>query len=175
MRYEDHHVWWARPRLEHAEAAAVSTAGARPGVRACRGFSVRTKRVEQASGATSVTGRAEGYGSVFNFLAMLGWSPGSIESLPPADCRVRRIGGNAVFVGKLIRSASSISQLAPDGLAPGQACSRTGPVGDGFRRSHAWFFGVELLPARERSMISRMGRAFFGAVEADEAAIKTRQ
>ncbi len=149
------------------------------------------KRLSKRHGATSVTEYArQGYlpEAMFNFLSLLGWSPGNDEELFTREALVSAFaldgisGGNAVFnVEKLDWfNQQHIMRLAPDELAV-----RVRPwlvtaglwhddyLGD----RHAWFFAVlELLRPRAKRLddFATQGALFFSdAVEYDAAAVDT--
>jgi glutamyl-tRNA synthetase len=147
------------------------------------------KRLSKRHGATSVTDYARrGYlpEAMFNFLSLLGWSPGNDQELFTREALVNAFaldgisGGNAVFnVEKLDWfNEQHIMRLAPDELAV-----RVKPwlvtaglwhddyLGD----RHAWFFAVlELLKPRAKRLgdFAAQGALFFGdAIEYDAAAV----
>jgi glutamyl-tRNA synthetase len=148
------------------------------------------KRLSKRHGATSVMEYArQGYlpEAMVNFLALLGWSPGTDQELFSRDeltsaFRLEGIGGgNAVFNPEKLEwfSQQHIARLAPDDLA-----ARLKPVFEGagiwdssyLDVRHAWFFAVlELLRPRARRLddFATQGRFFFiDAVEYDPVAVE---
>jgi glutamyl-tRNA synthetase len=148
------------------------------------------KRLRKRHGATSVTEYArEGYlpEAMVNFLALLGWSPGSNQELFSRDelAQAFRLdgigGGNAVFNPEKLEwfNQQHIARLAPDELG-----RRIKPILAGaamwddsyLGKRHAWFFSVlELLKPRARRLedFATQGRLFFtDAVEYDPAAVQ---
>jgi glutamyl-tRNA synthetase len=146
------------------------------------------KRLSKRHGATSVMEYArQGFlpEAMFNFLALLGWSPGSDRELFTREELVNAFGlegisgGNAVFNPDKLDwfSQQHIARLAPDALA-----LRLKPLLEaaGLWRAeyltdrHAWFFAVlELLKPRAKRLgdFAVQGRFFFtDAVDYDEAA-----
>jgi glutamyl-tRNA synthetase len=148
------------------------------------------KRLSKRHGATSVTEYArQGYlpEAMFNFLALLGWSPGndqeifSREALTKAFALEGISGGNAVFnVDKLDWfNQQHLMRLAPDELAvrvkpwlEAAGLWRADYLGD----RHAWFFAVlELLRPRAKRLddFATQGALFFGeAIDYDAAAVE---
>jgi glutamyl-tRNA synthetase len=148
------------------------------------------KRLSKRHGATSVMEYARaGYlpEAMMNFLALLGWSPGSGDrELFTRDELVAIFsleginGGNAVFNSEKLDwfNQQHIARLAPDELA-----SRLRPSfeaagiwsDDLLTERHAWFFAVlELLKPRTQRLgdVAAAGRFFFtDDVEYDEAAV----
>jgi len=147
------------------------------------------KRLSKRHGATSVTEYArQGYlpEAMFNFLALLGWSPGNNTELFSRDDLIKAFslggisGGNAVFNPEKLDwfNQQHIMRLAPDELA-----RRIKPSFEaaGFWREdylgerHAWFFAVlELLKPRAKRLddFAVHGRFFFiDAVEFDATAV----
>jgi glutamyl/glutaminyl-tRNA synthetase len=147
------------------------------------------KRLSKRHGATSVTEYArQGYlpEAMFNFLSLLGWSPGNDQELFTRPALIDAFalegisGGNAVFNTEKLDwfNQQYIMRLAPDELA-----LRVKPwletaglwseeyLGD----RHAWFFAVlELLRPRAKRLgdFAVQGALFFGdAIEYDAAAI----
>jgi glutamyl-tRNA synthetase len=136
------------------------------------------KRLSKRHGATSVSEYArQGYlpEAMVNFLALLGWSPGTDQEIFDREelSRVFRLegigGGNAVFNQEKLDwfNQQHIARLAPDELA-----QRLRPIFEaaglwderflGVR--HAWFFAVlELLKPRVRRLdeFVSAGRPFF--------------
>ena len=147
------------------------------------------KRLSKRHGATSVTEyERQGYlpEAMFNFLALLGWSPGSDQELFSRDeltlvFALEGIsGGNAVFNSEKLDwfNQQYIMRLAPDELArrvkpllEAEQLWRDEFLGD----RHAWFFAVlELLKPRAKRLgdFVSQGRLFFrDAVEYDAAAV----
>ena len=148
------------------------------------------KRLSKRHGATSVTEyKKAGYlaEAMVNFLALLGWSPGSNQELFSRDelvgaFRLEGIGGgNAVFNPEKLDwfNQQHIARLAPDELA-----RRLEPIlhraglwdASYLGERHAWFFSVlELLKPRARRLedFATLGRLFFSpAVEYDPAAVQ---
>jgi glutamyl-tRNA synthetase len=148
------------------------------------------KRLSKRHGATSVIEYArQGYlpEAMFNFLSLLGWSPGNDQEIFTRDALVQAFaldgisGGNAVFnVEKLDWfNQQHIMRLAPDELAvrvkPWLATAglwRDEYLGD----RHAWFFAVlELLRPRAKRLddFAEQGRFLFSdTVEFDSAAVE---
>ena len=149
------------------------------------------KRLSKRHGATSVTGYArQGYlpEAMFNFLSLLGWSPGhdaevfTREALIGAFTLEGISGGNAVFNPEKLDwfNQQHILRLAPDELA-----TRVRPWletaglwrDDYLRDRHAWFSAaLELLRPRARHLgdFAEQGAIFFSdAIEYDEAAVDT--
>jgi glutamyl-tRNA synthetase len=148
------------------------------------------KRLSKRHGATSVTEYArQGYlpEAMVNFLALLGWSPGSNQELFSRDELTRAFrlegigGGNAVFNPEKLEwfNQQHIARLAPDELS-----RRLEPI---FQRlelwddsylgnRHAWFWSVlELLKPRARRLedFATQGRLFFTrGVDYDQAAVR---
>jgi glutamyl-tRNA synthetase len=147
------------------------------------------KRLSKRHGATSVTEYAtQGYlpEAMFNFLSLLGWSPGNDDEIFSRDALVQAFalegisGGNAVFnIDKLDWfNQQHIMRLAPDELAvrvkPSLVTAglwRDDYLGD----RHAWFFAVlELLRPRAKRLdeFATLGALFFSdAIEYDPAAV----
>jgi len=147
------------------------------------------KRLSKRHGATSVTEYArQGYlpEAMFNFLAMLGWSPGDDRELFTRDELVHAFalegisGGNAVFNPEKLDwfNQQHLMRLAPDDLALRLKpwLERAGLwdaayLGD----RHAWFFAVlELLKPRAKRLedFTTVGRFFFtDAIEYESAAV----
>ena len=147
------------------------------------------KRLSKRHGATSVMEYArQGYvpEAMFNFLAMLGWSPGGNQELYTRDELVRAFalegisGGNAVFNPEKLDwfNQQHMSLLPPIELArrlkPLFAAAglwKDEYLGD----RHAWLFAViELLKPRVKRLDDFVvhGRFFFtDAVEYDQAAV----
>jgi len=147
------------------------------------------KRLSKRHGATSVMEYArQGYlpEAMFNFLALLGWSPGTDQELFSRDELVNAFGlegisgGNAVFNPEKLDwfNQQHIMRLAPDELArrlkpllEAQGLWRDDYVGD----RHAWFFSVlELLKPRAKRLgdFVEQGRPFFASrVDFDQAAV----
>src|SRR5581483_11035756 len=146
------------------------------------------KRLSKRHGATSVGeyGR-QGYlpEAMVNFLALLGWSPGtdqeifSIDELQKVFTLEGISGGNAVFNPEKLDwfNQQHIARLAPDELARRLQpwFRREGLWDEGYLgERHAWFFGVlELLKPRARRLgdFPAQGRFFFtDAIAYDPAA-----
>ncbi len=147
------------------------------------------KRLSKRHGATSVTEYARlGYlpEAMFNFLAMLGWSPGDDRELFTRDELVQAFalegisGGSAVFNPEKLDwfNQQHLMRLAPDDLALRLKpwLERAGLwdaayLGD----RHAWFFAVlELLKPRAKRLedFTKVGRFFFtDAIEYESAAV----
>ena len=148
------------------------------------------KRLSKRHGATSVMEYARRGvlpEAMFNFLALLGWSPGGNQELLSREEIVRIFaldgisGGNAVFNPEKLEwfNQQHIARLAPDELArrikPSLEVAglwRDEYLGD----RHAWFFAVlELLKPRAKRLddFAAHGRFFFSdAVEYDGAAVE---
>jgi glutamyl-tRNA synthetase len=147
------------------------------------------KRLSKRHGATSVMEYArQGFlpEAMFNFLALLGWSPGNDAELFTRDELVQAFaldgisGGNAVFNPEKLDwfNQQHIMRLAPDALArrvkPSLAAAglwRDEYVGD----RHAWFFSVlELFRPRIKRLddFAAQARFFFvGTLDFDAAAV----
>ena len=148
------------------------------------------KRLSKRHGATSVTEYAkQGYlpEAMFNFLSLLGWSPGGDQEIFSREALVQAFalegisGGNAVFnVEKLDWfNQQHLMRLPPDELAmrvkpwlEAAALWRDDYLGD----RHAWFLAVlELLRPRARRLdeFAAQGALFFSdAIEYDAAAVE---
>ena len=148
------------------------------------------KRLSKRHGATSVMEYASrGYlpEAMMNFLALLGWSPGSgdhemfsREDLTAIFALDGISGGNAVFNTEKLDwfNQQYLARLAPDELA-----RRVKPFlaqaelwrDDYLTDRHAWFFAVlELLVPRAKRLdeFAALGRFFFtDAIEYDAAAV----
>jgi glutamyl-tRNA synthetase len=147
------------------------------------------KRLSKRHGATSVT-EYERQGNLpeamFNFLALLGWSPGSDQEVLTREELVERFalegisGGNAVFNPEKLEwfNQQWLQRLAPDELAVRvrpffQAAGlwRDDYLGD----RHAWFFAVlELLRPRAKRLddFAQQSRFFFtDQIDYDSAAV----
>jgi glutamyl-tRNA synthetase len=149
------------------------------------------KRLSKRHGATSVTEYArQGYlpEAMFNFLALLGWSPGDNRELFTRDDLVEAFaldgisGGNAVFNIEKLEwfNQQHLMRLAPDELArrvkPSLAAE--GLWSDAYLGDrHAWFVAVlELLRPRAKRLgdFALLGRFFFtDAIDYDAAAVDT--
>jgi glutamyl-tRNA synthetase len=148
------------------------------------------KRLSKRHGATSVTEYAR-HGLVpeamVNFLALLGWSPGSNRELFTRDELVAAFtlegisGGSAVFNPEKLDwfNQQHIARLAPDELALRikPSFERAGLWRDDFLGDrHAWFFAVlELLKPRAKRLDDFVshGRFFFTeAIEYETAAVQ---
>jgi glutamyl-tRNA synthetase len=148
------------------------------------------KRLSKRHGATSVTEYArQGYlpEAMFNFLSLLGWSPGTDQEMFTRADLIHAFalegisGGNAVFNPEKLDwfNQQHIAQLAPDELAvrvkpwlEAAGLWRDEFLGD----RHAWFFAVlELLRPRAKRLddFATQGALFFGdAIEYDAAAVE---
>jgi glutamyl-tRNA synthetase len=147
------------------------------------------KRLSKRHGATSVTEYArQGYvpEAMFNFLALLGWSPGDDRELFTRDALIEAFslegisGGNAVFNPEKLDwfNQQHIMRLSPDELAVRVKASFEGAglwsdayLGD----RHAWFFAVlNLLKPRAKRLDDFVvqGRFFFSdSIEYDSPAV----
>jgi glutamyl-tRNA synthetase len=148
------------------------------------------KRLSKRHGATSVTEYSrQGYlpEAMFNFLALLGWSPGDDREVLSRDELVAAFslegisGGNAVFNTEKLDwfNQQHLMRLAPDELGRRLQpwLDRAGLWNDEFLGDrHAWFFAVlELLKPRAKRLgdFAELGRFFFSdAIEYDEAAVE---
>jgi glutamyl-tRNA synthetase len=147
------------------------------------------KRLSKRHGATSVMEYArQGYlpEAMMNFLALLGWSPGTDRELFTRDELIAAFdlggisGGNAVFNPEKL---DWFNQQHMFRLAPGELARRVRPwfeaAGiwrDGYLGDrHAWFIAVlELLRPRAKKLdeFASLGRFFFvDAIEYDETAV----
>jgi glutamyl-tRNA synthetase len=148
------------------------------------------KRLSKRHGATSV-GEYERQGylseAMVNFLALLGWSPGTDQEIFSRDELERAFrlegigGGNAVFNPEKLDwfNQQHIARLAPDELA-----RRLRPIFEAaglwderfLGERHAWFFAVlELLKPRAHRLddFVAAGRPFFAdEVEYEPAAVE---
>ena len=147
------------------------------------------KRLSKRHGATSVTEyERQGYlpEAMFNFLALLGWSPGDDRELFTREELVQAFalrgisGGNAVFNPEKLDwfNQQHLMRLAPDELA-----RRVKPFfeaagiwnDDLIRDRHAWFFAVlELFRPRARRLdefASQSGFFFTDAITYDGGAV----
>jgi glutamyl-tRNA synthetase len=147
------------------------------------------KRLSKRHGATSVTEYArQGYvpEAMFNFLALLGWSPGDDRELFTRDALVAAFslegisGGNAVFNPEKLDwfNQQHIMLLAPDDLAFRLKAwfEPAGLWSDAYLGDrHAWFFAVlALLKPRAKHLEDFVvqGRFFFSdQIEYDVAAV----
>ena len=147
------------------------------------------KRLSKRHGATSVIEyEKQGYlpEAMFNFLSLLGWSPGNDDEVFSRDALVKAFalegisGGNAVFNPEKLDwfNQQHIMRLAPDELAvrvkpwlQTAGLWRDDYLGD----RHAWFFAVlELLRPRAKRLgdFAVQGALFFSeAIEYDAAAV----
>ena len=147
------------------------------------------KRLSKRHGATSVTEYArQGYlpEAMFNFLSLLGWSPGTDQELFTRDALVNAFtlegisGGNAVFNTEKLDwfNQQHIMRLAPDELAvrvkpwlEAAGLWHDDYLGD----RHAWFFAVlELLRPRAKRLddFAAQGALFFSdTIDYDAAAV----
>src|SRR5882762_2483572 len=148
------------------------------------------KRLSKRHGATSVTEYArQGYlpEAMFNFLSLLGWSPGGDREVFTRDELVQAFalegisGGNAVFGPEKLEwfNQQHLMRLAPDELArrvkPSlEAAGLWNEAWLGDR--HAWFFAVlELLKPRAKRLgdFAEQGRFFFtDQIEYEPAAVE---
>jgi glutamyl-tRNA synthetase len=147
------------------------------------------KRLSKRHGATSVTEYArQGYlpEAMFNFLALLGWSPGNDQEIFTREALVGAFalegisGGNAVFNSEKLDwfNQQHIMRLAPGELAVRvkPSLEQAGVWNDDYLGDrHAWFFAVlELLKPRARRLddFASQGALFFSdAIEYDAAAV----
>ena len=147
------------------------------------------KRLSKRHGATSVTEYAkQGYlpEAMFNFLSLLGWSPGGDQEIFSREALVRAFalegisGGNAVFNLEKLDwfNQQHLMRLPPDELAmrvkpwlEAAGLWRDAYLGD----RHAWLLAVlELLRPRAKRLddFATQGALFFGdAIEYDPAAV----
>ena len=148
------------------------------------------KRLSKRHGATSVTEyEKQGYlpDAMFNFLSLLGWSPGTDQEIFTREALVDAFtlegisGGNAVFNTEKLEwfNQQHIVRVAPDELAV-----RVKPWlvaaglwhGDYLGDRHAWFFAVlELLKPRVKRLgdFASQGAIFFGdTITYDPAAVQ---
>jgi glutamyl-tRNA synthetase len=148
------------------------------------------KRLSKRHGATSVTEYSrQGYlpEAMFNFLALLGWSPGDDREILTRDELVAAFslegisGGNAVFNTEKLDwfNQQHLMRLAPEELARRLKpwLEQAGMWNDDFLGDrHAWFFAVlELLKPRAKRLdeFAALGRFFFSdAIDYDEAAVE---
>jgi glutamyl/glutaminyl-tRNA synthetase len=148
------------------------------------------KRLSKRHGATSVTEYSrQGYlpEAMFNFLALLGWSPGDDREVLSRDELVAAFslegisGGNAVFNTEKLDwfNQQHLMRLAPGELGRRLQpwLDRAGLWNDAFLGDrHAWFFAVlELLKPRAKRLgdFAELGRFFFSdAIEYEEAAVE---
>jgi len=148
------------------------------------------KRLSKRHGATSVTEYArQGYlpEAMFNFLSLLGWSPGNDQELFTREALVGAFalegisGGNAVLNPEKLDwfNQQHIARLAPDELAirvkpwlERASLWRDEYLGD----RHAWFFAVlELLRPRAKRLddFASQGALFFSdALEYEPSAVE---
>jgi glutamyl-tRNA synthetase len=147
------------------------------------------KRLSKRHGATSVTEyEKQGYlpEAMFNFLSLLGWSPGNDDEIFSREALVQAFalegisGGNAVFNPEKLDwfNQQHIMRLAPDELAMRIKpwLTAAGLWSDDYLGDrHAWFFAVlELLRPRAKRLgdFVTQGALFFSdAVEYDDAAV----
>jgi glutamyl-tRNA synthetase len=148
------------------------------------------KRLSKRHGATSVMEYArQGFlpEAMVNFLALLGWSPGTNQEVFTRDELVAAFsldgisGGSAVFNAEKLEwfNQQHIARLAPDELALRlkQSFEQAGLWRDEYLADrHAWFFAVlELLKPRARRLddFAAHGRFFFtDSIEYDAAAVR---
>jgi glutamyl-tRNA synthetase len=149
------------------------------------------KRLSKRHGATSVTEYArQGFlpEAMMNFLALLGWSPGSNEELFTRDQLAATFtldgisGGDAVFNPEKLDwfNQQHIARLAPEDLATRitPALEAAGLWNDAYLGDRrAWFFAIlELLRPRAKRLddFASLGRLFFSDdIEYDAAAVDT--
>jgi glutamyl-tRNA synthetase len=147
------------------------------------------KRLSKRHGATSVMEYAvQGYlpEAMMNFLALLGWSPGSDRELFSRTELIDAFtlegisGGNAVFNTEKLDwfNQQHIAQLAPDelGLRVKPSFEAAGLWSDALLGDrHAWFFAIlDLLKPRAKRLgdFVSLGRFFFSSdLEFDDAAV----
>jgi glutamyl-tRNA synthetase len=147
------------------------------------------KRLSKRHGATSVTEyEKQGYlpEAMFNFLSLLGWSPGNDDEVFSREALVKAFalegisGGNAVFNPEKLDwfNQQHIMRLAPDDLAVRvKPWLQTAGLwrDDYLSDRHAWFFAVlELLRPRAKRLgdFAAQGALFFSdAIEYDSAAV----
>jgi glutamyl-tRNA synthetase len=150
---------------------------------------VDRKRLSKRHGATSVTEYSrQGYlpEAMFNFLALLGWSPGDDREVLTRDELVAAFslegisGGNAVFNTEKLDwfNQQHLMRLAPEELARRLKpwLEQAGMWDDDYLGDrHAWFFAVlELLKPRAKRLdeFTALGRCFFtDAIDYDQPAI----
>jgi glutamyl-tRNA synthetase len=148
------------------------------------------KRLSKRHGATSVTEYArQGYlpEAMFNFLALLGWSPGGNDEVFSRDELTDRFalegisGGNAVFNIEKLEwfNQQHIMRLAPEevGRRIKPSLESAGLWSDDYLGDrHAWFFSViELLKPRAKRLddFVEQGRFLFAdTVEFNTAAVE---
>jgi glutamyl-tRNA synthetase len=148
------------------------------------------KRLSKRHGATSVTEYSRrGYlpEAMFNFLALLGWSPGDDREILTRDELVAAFslagisGGNAVFNTEKLDwfNQQHLMRIAPEELARRLKpwLEQAGLWHDDFLGDrHAWFFAVlELLKPRAKRLdeFAALGRFFFtDAIDYDEVAVE---
>jgi glutamyl-tRNA synthetase len=148
------------------------------------------KRLSKRHGATSVTEyERQGYlpEAMFNFLALLGWSPGTDREIFTREELVQAFtlegisGGNAVFNPEKLDwfNQQWLMRLAPDELARRVKPSfeAAGVWDDSLLDDrHAWFFAVlELFRPRAKRLdeFARQARFFFtDDIEYDAAAVE---
>jgi glutamyl-tRNA synthetase len=147
------------------------------------------KRLSKRHGATSVTEYArQGYlpEAMFNFLSLLGWSPGTDQEIFTRDALIDSFalegisGGNAVFNTEKL---DWFNQQHIMRLAPAELALRIKPWletaglwrDDYLDARHAWFFAVlDLLRPRAKRLgdFAAQGAIFFSdAIEYDAAAV----
>jgi glutamyl-tRNA synthetase len=150
---------------------------------------VDKKRLSKRHGATSVTEYArQGFlpEAMVNFLALLGWSPGTDQEIFSRDELVAAFalegisGGNAVFNPEKLDwfNQQHIMRLAPDefGRRVRPSLEAAGLWHDAYiGQRHAWFFAVlELLRPRTKRLedVAAQGRYFFSdTIVYDQAAV----
>jgi len=147
------------------------------------------KRLSKRHGATSVTEYArQGYlpEAMFNFLSLLGWSPGTDQEIFTRDALIEAFalegisGGNAVFNTEKLDwfNQQHIMRLAPDELALRIKpwLETAGLWRDEYLDArHAWFFAVlDLLRPRAKRLgdFAAQGALFFSdAIDYDPGAV----
>jgi glutamyl-tRNA synthetase len=147
------------------------------------------KRLSKRHGATSVTEyERQGYlpEAMFNFLSLLGWSPGDDRELFTREELVQAFalegisGGNAVFNPDKLEwfNQQHLMRLAPDDLVRRVKPSfeAAGVWNDAYLGDrHAWFFAVlDLFRPRAKRLddFASQGRFFFtDAIDYDAAAV----
>jgi glutamyl-tRNA synthetase len=148
------------------------------------------KRLSKRHGATSVTEyEKQGYlpEAMFNFLSLLGWSPGNDQEFFTRDALVNAFtlegisGGNAVFNTEKLDwfNQQHIVRVAPDELAVRMKpwLVAAGLWHDDYLGNrHAWFFAVlELLKPRVKRLddfVSQGAIFFADTVEYDPTAVE---
>jgi glutamyl-tRNA synthetase len=137
------------------------------------------KRLSKRHGATSVMEYArQGYlpEAMFNFLAMLGWSPGGNQELYMRDELVRAFALEGISGGNAVFNPEKLDWFNQQHMALLPPISAAGLWKDEYLGDrHAWFFAViELLKPRVKRLDDFIvhGRFFFtNAIEYDQAAV----